>query len=140
MQTFLFGLFGSIFLTSIFRIFIRSANITFNFYQKFFLSDYIVASLWIGFILQTEELSLNGTAYDYAGNCGSQNCRGTLLPESTSKPTINSIYILFGTVAGSTLLSIIITILFVDDLKYNENNEPMSRKKISLALISISSI
>lgn len=101
-----------------------------------FFKDYILASLWIGFILQTKEIYTNST-FDYAAYCGSQNCPRTKLPEATSKPTLNSIYALFGTLSASTLLSLFICLLFVDDLKFDENNKKMPRGKISLTLISM---
>lgn len=110
-QTFLFGLFGSIFLT-----------------------NYIVASLWIGFILETKEIYMNST-FAYEAYCGSQNCPSTKLPEATSKPTLKSIYALFGTLSASTLLSIFICILFVDDLKFDENNKKIKRVKCSISYI-----
>lgn len=96
-----------------------------------------MASLWIGFILQTEELPLNGTEYDYASMCGSQNCFDTKLPEATSKPTLNSVYALMGTVVASIILAILISFLFLDDLKYDDNNEPIKRTKISRSYISM---
>lgn len=80
-------------------------------------------------------MPLNAT-FDYSASCGSLNCPGTPLPESTSKPTLRSIYALFGTLVGATILSIIIVIFFVDNVKYNENNEKISRAKISTELIS----
>lgn len=80
-------------------------------------------------------MPLNAT-YDYSTSCGSLNCPGTPLPESSSKPTLSSIYALFGTLAGATILSIIIVILFVDNVKYNENNQKISRAKVSIELIS----
>lgn len=80
-------------------------------------------------------MPLNAT-YDYSASCGSLNCPGTPLSESTSKPTLSSIYALFGTLAGATILSIIIVLLFVDNVKYNETNEKISRAKVSIELIS----
>ena len=130
-QTFLFGLFGSIFLTSMKISFTYFLNLIWS----ILLKDYIVASLWIGFILETKEIYMNST-FAYEAYCGSQNCPSTKLPEATSKPTLKSIYALFGTLSASTLLSIFICILFVDDLKFDENNKKIKRVKCSISYIS----
>jgi hypothetical protein len=60
-----------------------------------------------------------------------------LLPETATKPTRESIFILFGTIVGSCLLAIVITLLFVDDVKddeLHENYEQINKDKQSIRI------
>jgi len=99
------------------------------------LTGYIIGSVWVGTILQLKELPLNST-YDYALSCGALNCPSTPLQEATSKPTLKSVYILSGTIVGATALAILITLLFVDDLDFDEEMKNVKRVKITLSSIS----
>ena len=74
--------------------------------------------------------------FNYSHSCGANNCPKTILPEAASKPTINSIYALCGTLIGACLLAILITFIFVDDLKYDEDLNPIKRGKITFSSIS----
>jgi hypothetical protein len=104
-----------------------------SFFQNFI--DYIIGSVWVGTILQLKELPLN-SSYDYASSCGALNCPNTPLQEATSKPTLRSVYILSGTIVGATVLAILITILLVDDLDFDEEMNEVKRGKITLSAIS----
>jgi hypothetical protein len=89
----------------------------------------------VGTILQIKELPVN-SSYDYASSCGAPNCPNTLLQEATSKPTLKSIYILSGTIVCATIIAILITLLFVDDLDFDEEMKEVRRGKITLISIS----
>jgi hypothetical protein len=95
-----------------------------------------LGSVWIGAILQLKEKPINST-FDYSISCGANNCPYTSLPESTSRPSLSSIYGLCGTLNGACLLAIIITAVFVDDLKYDENLKEVARGRITKNSISI---
>jgi len=92
--------------------------------------------LWIAGILEVDELSVNST-FDYALSCGMNNCPNTQLPDATSEPTLNSIYNLFATIIGATLVALVVGLLFVDDLKYDENLVQIERHAITTDHISI---
>lgn len=131
-QTMLFGWFGCIFFISkIFnQVFLKENNI------KTFESvlDRIIGSSWIAGILQLRELSVNST-FNYAENCGANNYPQTKLPEATSKPSVQSVYILCATLVASCLLAILVTFLFVDDIKEDMSDELAKREKLSFQLI-----
>lgn len=91
-----------------------------------------MGAIWIGGILQLKELPMNST-YDYSENCGANNYPQTKLPEAASKPSIQSVYILCGTLVASSLVAILITILFVDDIREDESSK---RAKITFSIIS----
>ncbi len=99
------------------------------------IKDYIVGSVWIGTILEIKEMKTN-SSFNYSKNCGIYNCPATKLLESASKPTVKSVYVLCGTLLISTFVSMMIAILFIDDLKYDENLNPINRQTIKLSLIS----
>ncbi len=93
-----------------------------------------------GGILDTEKKSFNGT-FDYAGSCGIANCPNTKLPASQSTPTDKSFYILYGSLILLCVLSILITIFFMDNIsdddennveKENEQEEGDQNKKIDV--------
>ena len=94
-----------------------------------------MASVWIATILKVEELPVNAT-FNYAGNCGMENCPETKLPEATSDPTLQSAYNLFTTLIISTLCSILIAIFFVDDLNYDSGLNEIERQPITTDHIS----
>lgn len=94
--------------------------------------DYILGAAWLGGILQLKDLPLNST-FDYENNCGAKNYPQTKLPEAASKPSVTSIYVLCGVLNGSCLLAILISALFVDDVK---DEDETKREKISIQLIS----
>lgn len=85
--------------------------------------------------MDIDDLSPNST-YDYSQSCGVNNCPLTPLPEETSNPTLSSVYILCGTINAACLLSIIIALLFVDDVKYDENLNPVERGRVDFKKIS----
>jgi hypothetical protein len=82
----------------------------------------VLGSIWVGTILQLKELQVNST-FDYAASCGVRNYPQTPLPDTATRPTRNSIFILFGTIVAACLLAILITLLFVDDVKDDELHE-----------------
>ncbi len=91
--------------------------------------------MWIAGILEVEELPMN-TTFDYALSCGMNNCPDTRLPDATSEPSLNSIYNLFATLIGATLIALAIGLLFVDDLKYDDNLVQIERHAITTDHIS----
>lgn len=101
----------------------------------FNFSDYILASVWIAGILKVEELPQNST-FNFALNCGINNCPETQLPDATSEPSIASIYNLFFTLVVATLIAIFISLVFVDDLNYDEDLNQMDRQNITVYHIS----
>ena len=94
-----------------------------------------MGAIWVGAILQLKDIPVNST-FNYAENCGANNCPYTKLPEAASKPSLTSTYALCGTLNASCLLAIIITALFVDDLKYDDDLKPISRGKVTIQSIS----
>ena len=95
-----------------------------------------MGAIWIGGILQLKELPMNST-YDYSENCGANNYPQTKLPEAASKPSIQSVYILCGTLVASSVVAIIITILFVDDIRDDdEDGKSSKRAKVTFSIIS----
>ena len=94
-----------------------------------------MGSVWIGFILEVKDLPFNST-FDYSNSCGMNNCPNTKLPEATSKPSLDSIYRLFITLLIATVSAMIISLLFVDDLNYDENLNHVQRQKITKSFIS----
>ena len=89
----------------------------------------------LGSILQLKDLEVD-RGFNYSQSCGANNCPKTILPIGASKPTVASIYALCGTLNGACLLSIFITLLFVDDLKYDEDLNPIKRGNITISSIS----
>lgn len=59
------------------------------------------------------------------------NCPSTRLPESSSKPSQTSVYRLFGTLSAATIFAMVISVLFVDDLNYDEDLNPVERHIVS---------
>jgi hypothetical protein len=64
------------------------------------------------------------------------NCPDTQLPEATSEPSLKSVYNLFATLVLATLAAMFVTIYFVEDLRYDENNNQIQRNKITIIYIS----
>ena len=64
------------------------------------------------------------------------NCPATQLPYATSEPTLSSIYNLFATLVIATVFAILIGLLFVDDLKFDENLNQIERHAITADHIS----
>ncbi|RMZ97376.1 hypothetical protein BpHYR1_017526, partial [Brachionus plicatilis] len=114
--------------------FVNAQTLLFGIFGFIFFLNYILGSIWIGTILEIEDLPLN-SSYDYSQSCGLNNCPLTPLPEATSNPTLSSVYVLCGVINGACFLSIIIALLFVDDLKYDENLNPIQRGKIDFEKI-----
>ncbi|CAF0872277.1 unnamed protein product [Brachionus calyciflorus] len=114
--------------------FVNGQTLLFGIFGFIFFFNYILGSTWIGTILDIKEQPLNST-FNYAESCGINNCPLTPLPEATSKPTVSSVYKLCATINGACFLSIIIAFLFVDDLKYDENLNPIERGNVSLKKI-----
>lgn len=129
-QTLLFGTFGSIFFFSN-----KKLILLIFFYFYFNHKDYVLGAIWIGTILKLKDLPVNST-FNYASSCGVNNCPGTKLPESASKPSVSSVYGLCATINGACILSILIAFFFVDDLKYDENMNKIERGKIGIQKIS----
>ena len=95
------------------------------------LSDYILGSTWIVTLLDTKELSQN-SSFNYELSCGMNNCPNTRLGDSSSKPSQASIYRLLGMLSAATLLAFVICILFVDDLNYDHDLNPVERHIVSI--------
>lgn len=77
-------------------------------------------------ILQTEKNStLNTTEeiFDYSMYCGANNCPQTPLPKSGSTTIESSVYWLCGSLDILIILSILITLFFMDDIKEDSNDE-----------------
>lgn len=66
---------------------------------------------------QKQNDTLPDEIYDYANNCGAKNCPLTPLPFSQSNPTKSSVYTLYGILIGLIVLSLFITLGFMDSLK-----------------------
>jgi hypothetical protein len=64
------------------------------------------------------------------------NCPDTQLPEATSEPSLKSVYNLFAILVLATLAAMFVTIYFVEDLRYDENNNQIQRNKITIIYIS----
>ena len=67
--------------------------------------------------------SIKNESYDYARYCGFNNCPNTQLPDVSSKSTSNSIYALIGTMMFLCILSIFVTLIFVDDISLTIDDE-----------------
>ena len=84
-----------------------------------------MGSFLVAVILKTQDTSNNFTLttkneslylYDYVQNCGFSNCPDTILPESTSKSTQHSIYVFIGIMIFLCLVSVLVTLVFVDNV------------------------
>lgn len=64
------------------------------------------------------------------------NCPDTKLPEATSEPSLSSVYNLFATLVLATLAAMFVAIFFVEDLRYDENNNQIERNEITTTYIS----
>ena len=111
----------------------NAQSLLFGWFSCILLFSYVFGASWVGGILQLKELDLNSTAYDYANNCGMGNCPQTQLLPSTSKPSLGSVYALCATLIASCLVAIVITALFVDDLRGGEENEEEDGRKMPTA-------
>lgn len=68
------------------------------------------------------------------------NCPDTKLPEATSEPSLGSVYNLFATLVLATLAAMFVAIFFVEDLRYDENNNQIERNEITTTYISRTNI
>ncbi len=62
--------------------------------------------------------------YDYANSCGRNNCPSTKLPGTLTNITRPSFIILYISLIVIVLLSMVITGLFMDDIKEESENDP----------------
>ncbi len=85
--------------------------------------------------MQIDQLPVN-TTFDYANKCGMNNCPNTKLQETASKPTLHSVYNLLYTLIVATTIGIIISLLFVDDFKFDENSNEIKREQITKQFLS----
>ncbi|RMZ96116.1 UNC93 [Brachionus plicatilis] len=114
--------------------FMHAQTLLFGTFGSIFFFNYVLGAIWIGTILKLKDLPVNST-FNYASSCGVNNCPGTKLPESASKPSVSSVYGLCATINGACILSILIAFFFVDDLKYDENMNKIERGKIGIQKI-----
>ena len=77
--------------------------------------------------------------FDHKQYCGVNNCANVILPPSKSRPSIQSVYMLCGILLGTIIVSIIITILFVDNVELVENIEE-KRKKSKLTCVVVGNL
>ena len=94
-------------------------------------------------ILKPEEHSLNSNQtflnstlndskpFDYARYCGFNNCPSDKLPDVSSKSSLTSVYILCGILMLLCVAAILVTIIFVDNIKTIENE---NEKKVKTTL------
>ncbi len=65
----------------------------------------------------------NKIDFDYANSCGRNNCPSTQIPTSLSKPTRSSFIQLYISLIVLCVLSMIVTLLFMDNIKEEEDHE-----------------
>jgi predicted PurR-regulated permease PerM len=80
----------------------------------------------------------NSTNFSYVDSCGANNCPDTILLESSTKPSVVSVYYLIGTLVALCGLAFFITILFVDNISTTttatttiDKNESNSQQNLS---------
>lgn len=99
---------------------------------KIIKKAYTVGSLLVATIIKTNKnLNYNETlneTYDYAAQCGANNCPSTLLPPSDSTPDKDSVYWLSGSMDLLVIIALLISIFFMDNLKDNENDNDFVKK------------
>jgi len=96
-----------------------------------------LGSLLVALIIKTVDNSnLSNSTFNYALYCGSKNCPDTKLPEAGSVTVKESIYWLSGSLDALMIISILISLFFMDNIKEETNdNQIKSKKKISLSSI-----
>ena len=114
-----------------------------------------MASSLLAFLVRTEELkqattttvNLNDNAttlstlllrskpadeadFDYANSCGLNNCPETKLPGSLSKMTRSSFILLYICLIALCVLSMVVTLLFMDNLKDESESSPEEQNEM----------
>lgn len=112
--------------------FLNSTNETVDFYEKT-LNETAISEY-----LNETNKNLN-TEYDYVKYCGFNNCPKDPLPVTSSKPGLQSVYLLCGALIFLCLLALLITICFVDNISDDDDNAETGenkKPKITLSLMS----
>ena len=79
---------------------------------------------------ETQQNHLNQSEpYDYARYCGLNNCPTDKLPDISAKPTLYSVYFLCGALIFLCVLSIILTLIFVDNISLLEDISNAEKRK-----------
>ncbi len=91
---------------------------------------YALGSILIATVLQTVDIPTN-TTFDFVSSCGVNNCPDTKLQESSSSPSLSSVYTLVGILVAINVVGIISTIIFMDDIPLNEdeNDQKVNSEK-----------
>jgi hypothetical protein len=76
-------------------------------------------------------------SYDFSNNCGAKNCPQTKMPPSLSKPVLQSIYNLCYSLIALIVIAVIVTILFLDNIKDDETSQDVNAVSTSLSNINI---
>lgn len=115
-------------------------SLFFGVFGSVVLFSNVLGSIVIGLILKPpESSSVNSTLntqnetffFDYQVSCGTANCPGTKLPQSSSRPSDLSIYLLCASLMTISLASSIIAIFFIDEV--NDNSDKNAKKPPSIS-------